>query len=60
MIAKEIGEDNFLKFLRSCQATFQWKFGTTKNVQAVLEAVTKKDWKPFFDAHYWGTSMPGK
>jgi len=59
-IRLEIGDDAFLKFLRSCQATFEWKFGSTAWVEQVLESVTKKDWKPFFDAYYWGTAMPAK
>jgi len=57
-IRREIGDKPFLVFLNSCQATFRWKFGSTKMVQAVLEAVTKKDWKTFFDDYYWGTGMP--
>jgi hypothetical protein len=57
-IRREIGDQPFLVFLSSCQATFRWKFGSTKMVQTVLEAVTKKDWKPFFDDYYWGTGMP--
>jgi hypothetical protein len=57
-IRREIGDKPFLVFLNSCQATFRWKFGNTKMVQAVLEAVTKKDWKRFFDDYYWGTGMP--
>ena len=57
-VRREIGERPFLVFLNSTQATFGWKFGNTKTVQAVLEAVSKKDWKPFFDAYYWGTGMP--
>lgn len=57
-IRRDIGDKPFLVFLNSCQATFRWKFGSTKMVQAVLEAVTKKDWKPFFDDYYWGTGMP--
>ena len=59
-IRLEIGDDAFLKFLRSCQATFAWRFGSTAWVETVLESVTKKDWKPFFDAYYWGTGMPAK
>jgi aminopeptidase N len=58
VIRKQIGDRPFLVFLNSCQATFRWKFGSTKMVQAVLEAVSKKDWKPFFDDDYWGTGMP--
>jgi aminopeptidase N len=59
-IRQEIGEQAFLTFLSSVQATFRWKFANTKNVETVVEAVTKKDWKPFFDANYWGTAMPAK
>jgi aminopeptidase N len=59
-VRQEIGDQAFLRFLRSCQATFQWKFGNTKSVQLVLETITKKDWKPFFDAYYWGTGLPEK
>ena len=57
-IRLEIGDDQFLRFLRSCQATFGWKFGSTKMVEAVLDKLTGKDWKPFFDAYYWGTALP--
>jgi hypothetical protein len=59
-IREQIGDQAFLVFLASCQSTFQWKFGNTKTVEAVLEAVTKKDWKPFFDSYYWGIGMPEK
>ncbi len=58
VIRREIGDRPFLVFLNSTQATFRWKFGSTKMVQTVLEAVTKKDWKAFFDDYYWGTGMP--
>jgi hypothetical protein len=57
-VREEIGDHAFLVFLRSCQSTFEWKFGATPTVQKVLEAVTKKDWKPYFDATYWGTALP--
>lgn len=57
-VRRDVGERPFLVFLSSCQSTFLWKFGTTKGVQTVLEAVTKKSWQPFFAANYWGTGMP--
>ena len=57
-IRREIGDEKFLVFLRSTQATMEWKFGTTKTVEMVLEAITKRSWQPFFDANYWGTGMP--
>ncbi|HPW56971.1 MAG TPA: M1 family aminopeptidase [Thermoanaerobaculaceae bacterium] len=59
-IREQIGDKPFLIFLASCQSTFLWKFGNTRSVEAILEAVTKQDWKPFFDAYYWGTEMPAK
>ena len=58
VIRRDIGERPFLVFLSSCQSTFLWKFGNTKGFQAVLEAVSKKEWCPFFEANYWGTGMP--
>ena len=57
-IRREIGDKSFLVFLNSTQETFKWKFGNTKTVQAILETMTKKDWKAFFDDYYWGTGMP--
>jgi hypothetical protein len=59
-IREQIGDRAFLVFLRSCQSNLEWKFGSTEIVERVLEAVTKDDWKPFFDANYWGTAMPAK
>jgi len=59
-VREQIGDQAFLVFLRSCQATLEWKFGSTQTVEKVLEAVTKKDWKQVFDADYWGTGMPEK
>jgi hypothetical protein len=59
-VREQIGDRAFLVFLRSCQATLEWKFGSTQTVEKVLEAVTKKDWKQVFDADYWGTGMPEK
>ncbi len=57
-VRRDIGDRSFLIFLRSCQSTMAWRFGNTAIVEKVLEAVTKKSWKPFFDRYYWGTEMP--
>jgi hypothetical protein len=57
-IHKEIGDDNFLTFLRSYQGIFAWKFGSTKHVVGLLQRVTNKDYAPFFEQYYWGTEMP--
>jgi hypothetical protein len=57
-IRKEIGDDKFLLFLKSYQANFRWKFGTTKDVAGLLSFITKKDWNPWFEKNYWGTGLP--
>lgn len=55
---KELGDQVFLTFLKSYQKSFRWKFGSTKTVAGLLQALTKKDYMPFFEANYWGTGMP--
>jgi len=57
-INKQIGDEKFLTFLKSYTKSFQWKFGTTKDVAGLLGVITKEDWKPFFDQYFWGTAMP--
>jgi hypothetical protein len=57
-IHKEIGDDQFLTFLKSYQKTFRWKFGTTEHVAGMLQFVTKKDFNPFFEENFWGTGLP--
>jgi hypothetical protein len=55
---KELGDEAFLTFLKSYQKSFEWKFGTTKQVYGLLQAITKKDYQPFFAQYYWGTALP--
>lgn len=57
-INKEIGDVPFLTFMKSYTKSFNFKFGTTKDVAGLLGVITKKDWKPFFDQYFWGTAMP--
>lgn len=57
-INKEVGETPFLTFMKSYTKSFNFKFGTTKDVAGLLGVITKKDWKPFFDQYFWGTAMP--
>lgn len=57
-IRKEIGEDQFLTFMRSFQKSFAWKFGSTKDVAGLLTYMTKKDYAPFFEQYYWGSDSP--
>lgn len=57
-INKEIGDEAFLTFMKSYTKSFNFKFGTTKDVAGLLGVITKKDWKPFFEQYFWGTAMP--
>jgi hypothetical protein len=57
-IHKQLGDQQFLTFMKSYTKSFQGKFGTTADVAGLLGFMTKKDWKPFFDQYYWGLAMP--
>jgi hypothetical protein len=57
-IRMEIGDELFFKFLKSYQASFKWRFGTTKDVAGLLKVITGKDWQPWFEKYYWGTEFP--
>ena len=54
---QELGDDDFLTFLRSYQGLFAWKYGTTKDVVSLLNHITKKDYTAFFETNYWGSSL---
>lgn len=54
----ELGDQQFLTFLKSYQKSFRGKLGTTKHVAGLLQFMTKKDYMPFFEANFWGTGMP--
>src|SRR5262249_57714294 len=58
VLHKELGDQVFLTFLKSYQKSFRWNFGSTWAVAGLLQALTKKDYMPFFEANYWGTGMP--
>ncbi len=55
---KDVGDTPFLTFLKSYTKSFNFKFGTTKDVAGLLGFITKKDYKPFFEQYFWGTAMP--
>lgn len=57
-IHKDLGDEQFLTFLKSYQKTFRWKYGSTDYVAGMLQFVSKKDFGPFFDENFWGTGMP--
>lgn len=55
---EELGDQKFRAFLRVYLKGLAWKFGTTKDVVNLLEAITKKDYDSFFERYYWGTELP--
>ncbi len=55
---RELGDDMFFSFLRSAQGNFAWRLVNTRNLIALLEHMTKRDFDPFFDRYYWGMEMP--
>jgi len=55
---KQVGDEAFRAFLRSCQTTLGWKFGTTKEIARLLQAASGQDFMPFFEKYYWGVEMP--
>lgn len=57
-IHRDLGDHQFLVFLRSVQTNLAWKFGTTRLVNQVLNAVAKKDYGPFLEENYWGLGLP--
>jgi aminopeptidase N len=59
-IRQQIGDKQFLLFLRAYQRNFAWKEGSTQHVVGLLNFITKRDFNPLFDACFWGDKMPGK
>ena len=55
---QEMGDDQFLTFLKSYQKSRRWKFSSTAEAASLLQFITKKDYMPFFEKYYWGTAMP--
>ncbi|PYQ48062.1 MAG: hypothetical protein DMF59_17120 [Acidobacteria bacterium] len=55
---KELGDTQFLTFLKSYTRSFNFKFGTTNDVAGLLQFMTKKDYRPFFEKYFWGTAIP--
>ena len=55
---EELGDQQFLSFLKSYQRSFQFKYGSSDTVAGLLEFITKKDYKPYMDRYFWGTEIP--
>ncbi len=57
---QEVGDKVFQTFLKSYQATFRWKFGTTEHLNGLLKHLTGTDHSAFFEHYYWGPELPPK
>jgi len=53
---RQVGDETFLAFLRLCQTTLGWKFGSTKEIARLLQAAGR-DFMPFFEKYYWGVEQ---
>jgi aminopeptidase N len=57
-IHKDLGDDNFVRFLRSYLKTMSWRHSTTAHIPMILKALTGKDYTKFMEDYYYGTAMP--
>ncbi|HJW44669.1 MAG TPA: M1 family aminopeptidase [Geothrix sp.] len=55
---EELGEQVFLTWLKSSQTNFRWKFANTHRLFDLLKFITKKDYTPFLNDHFWGLGLP--
>ena len=55
---QEIGDQLFLTFLKSAQASFRWRFTTTHRMFDLLKFITKKDYSSFSERYFWGLAVP--
>ncbi len=55
---RQMGDEAFRRFLKSAQSALAWKFGSTKEIIALLQAAGAPDPMPFFEKYYWGVEMP--
>ncbi len=59
-IRGEIGDDLFFTAMKSFQKSFATRRPAvvTSDFVGLLEYMTKKDWKPWFERYYYGTEVP--
>jgi hypothetical protein len=57
-IHKDLGDADFLRFLRSYQKSLAWQHSTTAHIPMIIKALTGKDYTKFMEDYYWGLAMP--
>jgi aminopeptidase N len=52
------GDRYFSAFMRAVVKNFAMRSASTEDLIGILEQLTKQPWRPFFDAHVYGTETP--
>lgn len=55
---QEVGEEAFLRMLKSLVASRRWQGASSADVAGLLKLLRQKDYAPFFQENFWGTGMP--
>jgi hypothetical protein len=53
-----LGDETFFTSFKTFLSNRRWRLETTADYENLLEFLTKKSWKEFFDKYYWGTETP--
>lgn len=59
-LREQLGDETFFKVIRSYFNKYKYKNADTEDFRAEVEAITRKDWKEFFDDWLYKTKLPGK
>lgn len=55
---KEVGEEAFLRLLKSFVASRRWQCASSADLASLLKLLKQKDYTPFFQENLWGTGLP--
>lgn len=55
---KEVGEEAFVRMMKSLTASRAWQCTSSHEVATLLKLIKNKDFVPFFKDNFWGTAMP--
>lgn len=59
-LREQAGDETFFSILRSYYSKYKFKNADTEDFRAEVEAITKKDWKEFFNDWLYKTKLPEK
>ena len=58
VLNQKVGDAAFARILRTFIRNHSWDFANTEDFLQTVNAVTKQDWRPFFEENYWGLGLP--